>query len=72
MDGTPTWFLKSKRIWGIVIMVASSVAPLFGVTLPGSFEVLSAAPDLIGQLVGAGLALYGSIKARGGLSLTPT
>lgn len=69
----PTWFIKSRRIWGIGITLLSTLAPVFGIGLaPEIIAGLSVAPDTIGQLIGLGITLWGSIKARGGISLTPS
>jgi hypothetical protein len=56
--------LKSKTLWGIATMVASSFGPLIlakaGVVDPAAqSDVISA----IGTLAGAALGVYGRVKA---------
>lgn len=68
-DQKPKWFLQSKTILGIIIMLVPSVANLFGVSIPvdqvetlrdGLLKIVEAAMTV----AGAGLAVYGRFKAK--------
>lgn len=62
MDSKP-WF-QSKGVWGGAIAVAAGVAGLFGFNLDAGLQGdLTEWIVSIGGIVGAGLAIYGRIKA---------
>ncbi len=75
-----TFFLQSKRFWGIFITAAATIAPVvgpffgFNVNAGDIVEVGGAGTDLItsaGQFLGLVLAFWGSMKAEGPMVLTP-
>lgn len=73
---------KSKTVWGALIVIASTVAKLFGVDMdPDTMAQVGQVADTAGEvagafgfkvpvsdiatLAGAGLSIYGRIKAGG-------
>jgi hypothetical protein len=68
------FFLKSKTIWGVIMMVAPQVLPiatLFGLPVGGDdVTLLGNFGDSALETVGAGLAIYGRFKA-GGITVKP-
>ena len=65
------WFAKSKTIWGLAIAGISTILPFFGIGISAEeVSTLNVSFDTIGQLIGLLIALYGRIKATGGLTLT--
>lgn len=66
----PKFFLLSKGVLGGLIALAGTILPMFGVRLDATLS-LDYANEVI-TLVGAGLALYGRVKAGSPLSLLPT
>jgi hypothetical protein len=63
-------FLKSKTIWGVIVMALPMLLPAFGVSLAADDTTLiTSTGDLVLQTVGALLAVYGRFKA-GGLSVS--
>jgi len=56
-------FLKSKTIWGVVIAVVPILVPALSVV-----ELNNLATAFM-SLAGAALAVYGRVKADGGISL---
>lgn len=70
------FILKSKTIWGIVIMGIAMIMSIFGVEFnPLEQEELSAkgisAIEAVFAIVGPILAIYGRIVAKAPLSLVP-
>jgi len=60
MDANYTkFFLKSKTIIGVLIILLGT----FGINIPVSNEELSNVLDLIQQLIGAILVIYGRLVA---------
>lgn len=79
MQMQASWFLKSKRFWGIAITAASAVLPAVGPFL--GWEVSAAQIAAVGEaggsliqagfgFIGVTLALFGSAKAKGPMTLT--
>lgn len=68
------FFLKSKTVWGVIMLVAPQILPiaaLFGLPFGGDdVTLLGTFGDAALETVGAGLAIYGRFKA-GGVTLTP-
>ena len=60
-------FLKSKTVWGVIVMALPVILPLFGVNIDTS--AIGGAGDQILTAVGAILAIYGRVKASGGISV---
>ncbi len=57
-------FLKSKTVWGVVIMAIPALFPLFGWTFTvDDTAVVNEAADKVFQAVGALLTLYGRFAA---------
>lgn len=65
----PKWFLQSKTIWGIIVMLIPSLANLLGVSIPledvqsirdGVLKIAEAAMTVSGAV----LAVYGRFKAK--------
>ena len=76
----PTFFLKSKRFWGMAITAAAAVLPAVGVFFgwdikPGLILDLGDAGNTlfaaVGGFVGLALTLVGSMKAKGPMVLKP-
>ena len=68
------WFLKSKTIWGIIMMIAPQALPLAALVgipvMEGDVSLLGNFGESALSTVGAGLAIFGRFKA-GGISLKP-
>jgi|14_taG_2_1085336.scaffolds.fasta_scaffold12387_2 hypothetical protein len=68
------FFLKSKTIWGVIMMVVPQVLPiatLFGLPIgDGDVALLGSFGDAALETVGAGLAIYGRFQA-GGVTIKP-
>jgi hypothetical protein len=68
------FFLKSKTIWGVIMIVAPQILPiaaLFGLPVGGDdVTLLGNFGDAALETVGAGLAIYGRFQA-GGISVKP-
>ena len=76
----PTFFLKSKRFWGMFIAAATAILPAVGTLVgwdikPGLVVDLGAAGsnalEAVGGFVGLALMLIGSMKAKGPMVLKP-
>lgn len=65
----PKFFLMSKGVLGGLIALAGAVLPVIGVRLDAALA-LNYANEIV-TIIGAGLALYGRVKADSPLSLTP-
>lgn len=74
---TSTFFLKSKMVWGLLLLIWPSVAALIGADAPDGETVAglkAAGESLIGslsQIVGTVLAFFGARTPTGTLSLKP-
>ena len=75
-----TFFLKSKRFWGMFITAAAAVLPAVGVFFgwdikPGLLLDLGEAGNVlcgaVGGFLGLALTLVGSMKAKGPMVLLP-
>lgn len=65
------WMLKSKTVWGVILMGVPTLLTVFGVSLPeGSIENADTLAKHAIEAIGAALALYGRFAA-GGVRLTP-
>ena len=69
------FFLSSKTIWGLLIMVAGIVLGKTGITLPEEFkdtaaQQLADIAPLVIDAIGAIVAAYGRAKATQPLSMT--
>jgi|2_EtaG_2_1085320.scaffolds.fasta_scaffold00309_21 hypothetical protein len=65
------WFVKSKTIWGVVVMALPALLPAVGVNLTGDDTTLiTSTGDSLLQTVGGALAIWGRFSA-GGLSIKP-
>lgn len=63
------YYLKSKTIWGIIVMILPVLLPLLGVSLGADDTALiTDAGDKVMIAIGAVLATYGRIKATEDLS----
>ena len=59
------FILKSKTVWGVLIMAAPQLAPLVGIQFAlGDAQELNETVTGIATGVGALLALYGRVKAK--------
>lgn len=60
--------LKSKTIWGVLLMIAASV---FGLTVPEGVdqEIANIAASVV-EAIGAGIAIFGRLKASKKVTLT--
>jgi len=64
-------FLKSKTLWGILIMALPEIAVLLGITwVAGDTSVVSQTGDAVFQAIGMILAAYGRFDAQFNLGLT--
>ena len=65
-DQAEKFFLKSKTIWGVVVMAMPALLPVFGVTL-GATEtaLITETGDKVMTAIGALIAVYGRFKAGG-------
>lgn len=62
------YVLKSKTVVGILVIIAPTLATLFGFTLTAdNSAMISNSADSIIQLLGAALGIYGRVKAKGGI-----
>ena len=60
------FFLKSKTIWGVIVMAMPALLPVFGVTLGADDTALiTQAGDQVMAAIGAVLAVYGRFQAGG-------
>ncbi len=72
-----TFFLKSKMVWGLLLLLWPSVAVLIGVGAPDDATVASlkaAGESLLGslsQIIGTVLAFFGARTPTGKISLKP-
>ena len=66
------FILKSKTIWGVIIMALPTLFEAFGVPVPDgvSEQVNDAVVHLI-EFVGASLAVYGRISAEQPVRVKP-
>ena len=70
------FLLKSKTIWGILLMVIPAVCPLLGIEPPSSADLQQFGDNLfttangIIQIIGALLAVYGRLTAKHQLKVT--
>ncbi|NBT49952.1 MAG: hypothetical protein EBV86_01975 [Marivivens sp.] len=58
------FFLKSKTIWGVIVMAIPNLLPLFGIGSETGV-LITAAGDGLMQAAGAALAIYGRQQAGG-------
>ena len=66
------FFLYSKTIQGILIMLVPLVLQMTGVNLPlGDDAGIGGLVTMMFELVGAGWATFGRVKAAGALKITP-
>lgn len=61
-------WLKSKTIWGVIVCVLPTLAPLVGLG-NDDLTMISHVGDSVIQAVGALLAVYGRVKAEDKLSV---
>lgn len=64
-------FLKSKTVWGVIIMALPQLLPLFGVDFSADdASALNADMQAIVAAVGGLLALWGRVSAKARLTVT--
>lgn len=64
------WFLKSKTLWGVIIMALPGLLQVFGVSLTADeHAALGQMGDKVLEALGAALAIYGRFVAGGSLTL---
>jgi len=72
METQPKWFLTSKTIIGVLVTIAPTLLPLFGVSFGLEDGALfSTFGDALVQFLGAALALWGRFAAKSGVTVLP-
>ena len=65
------FILKSRTYWGLLLLVAPTLAPALGINYAAlQLQELGAVATSVIEVVGAGLVIWGRWKA-GGLKLKP-
>ena len=60
------YFLKSKTIWGIIVMALPALLPVLGLSLtPDDTTLITQTGDSVMTAIGGILAVYGRFSAGG-------
>ena len=66
------FFLKSKTILGVILTILPTLLPWFGISFgPDDTQLVNEAFDSTITAVGAVLAVYGRVKAKGAILAKP-
>jgi len=64
-------FLKSKTVWGVIVMVLPTLLPMLGLNLVGDdASLITNTGDALMTFIGGVLAIYGRVKADTSITLT--
>jgi hypothetical protein len=61
-------FYKSKTIWGAIISILPTLAPLLGLST-NDIHMIGQSGDNLIQFAGVVLAIYGRVKANGEIKI---